>query len=878
MTDGRVLVTGGTGAFGVATTKWLTRAGHDVVVFARREPSTLPKGARFCQGDIGDADSVRRGMDGCDVVVHLAWTISGSVNHEEAEPVNIGGTQNVVRAMADTGCGRLVFASSVTAYGAHADHPQPWLEHEKLDPAYGLVYEWHKAQAEAMIAESGVEAVRVRPTVVVGRDAHNAPANVYRQLVVPDFGETAKIQMVHQDDVGRFFAHACDSAAVGAVNLAAHDALTWREVAQLAGRPALPTPPRMLVPAVRALSKVAAIARSAPELFDMFLHWPIADTSRLANEFGFQLAYSSAEAIADQGRNSASHIVVGMKEIRRPMRLDKSYPRDAAQADAAGGFVDVVSGDARGEFDTARADPNYPEWSCANLAEAFPGPMTPLSVELVRDALFTGADQVASLLPLDERTRENVRRRQISIFGHRFYQNVSVLREMASSVPGQTPEDFDHQINGQPYPAGYVRPRVTSRDALAYLKFAGTAGPRLTGIGRAVADVESRARDIIMSRDALREVSDERLRARIDMLWNECVQAWKVGLLCTFLVSGPSALLERRYGISAVGSGTSTAGLASSRLLRGVRDLATTARLHPHAMAVLSGTIDENSWAGLEARDPDFARQVQALLDESGHRGPGETELANPVYADAPWLLLRAVSGMSRANQERVSETARRNFGGRVLAKVTWATILRRERCRDAVMRLTHQLRIALREWGNRLVEKNELVEPADVFYLTRDELFSSPSGRLVTVSRRRTERDRLATIAMPLRFAQPVDLDGSLDMTSRAGQITGVPAAPGVAVGKVRVMSSPEEELEPGEVLVARVTDTGWTPFFGAAAAVVTDIGGSMSHASIVAREFGIPAVVGTENASQVLSSGQLVEVNGTTGNVTVISSMPSE
>ncbi len=85
--------------------------------------------------------------------------------------------------------------------------------------------------------------------------------------------------------------------------------------------------------------------------------------------------------------------------------------------------------------------------------------------------------------------------------------------------------------------------------------------------------------------------------------------------------------------------------------------------------------------------------------------------------------------------------------------------------------------------------------------------------------------------------------------------------------------MSSPDEDLEPGEVLVARVTDKGWTPFFGTAAAVVTDIGGSMSHASIVAREFGIPAVVGTENASQVLSDGQLVEVNGKTGRVTLIS-----
>ena len=96
--------------------------------------------------------SVRRGMDGCDVVVHLAaWTLSGSVTHEQAEPINIGGTPNVSAGHG----GHRLRATGVRLLGdggpgPHADHPQRWLEHEKLDPAYGLVYEWHKAQAEEM--------------------------------------------------------------------------------------------------------------------------------------------------------------------------------------------------------------------------------------------------------------------------------------------------------------------------------------------------------------------------------------------------------------------------------------------------------------------------------------------------------------------------------------------------------------------------------------------------------------------------------------------------------------------------------------------------------------------------------------------------------
>lgn len=866
--DGRVLVTGGTGAFGVATTKWLIRAGHDVVVFARHEPATLPTGARFVQGDIGDVDSVRRAMGGCTTVVHLAWALSGSITHEAAEPINLGGTRNVLTAMAETGCTRMVFASSVTAYGAHPDHPQRWREHEELDPAHGLVYEWHKAQAETMIVESGVEAVRVRPTVVVGRDAHNAPANVYRQLVIPSLGGRATIQMVHQDDVGRFFAHVCDTSAVGAVNLAADDELTWTEVARLARRPALPTPPRLLVPAVRALSRVASVARSAPELLDLFLHWPMADTTRLRRDFGFVPAYSSAEAIADQGRDATSYIVLGMKQFRRPTKLDRALPHTPAQGGIDGRSIEILPSEAVGEFDTPRADSRYPEWTCANLAEAFPGPMTPLSLELVRDALFTGADQVALLLPLDESIRDNVRRRQLAIFGHRLYQNVSVLREMASATPGQTPEDFDHQINGRPYPEGYVRPRMTVADVPRYVKFIATAGPRLAGIGKAVTAVERRADEV--SYTAAVDLADERLRAHIEMLWGDCVEGWKVGLLCTFLVGAPAAMLARRYGADALTG--SSGDLASSRLLGGVRELAAYGRHRPAVAAIIAARIDAGSWTTLQDADPDFARRIRVLLDAAGHRGPGETELANAVYADAPWLLLRAIAGVRESAPEMPVAERRDDFVGRRLTTLSWSMIARRERCRDAVMRLTHQLRGALREWGARLAADGTLSSPDDVFYLTHDELFAARTDRAALIARRRAERERLTRVDLPLRFTQPMKLVTATDGLGSPAVIVGMPAVAGTIVGRVRVMRSPDDDMEPGEVLVARATDTGWTPFFATAAAVVTDIGGAMSHAAIVAREFGIPAVVGTENASRVLADGQLVEVNGTTGVVTVL------
>lgn len=871
--NGRVLVTGGTGTLGVATTRWLTRAGHDVVVFSRHEPHSLPGRAQFMKGDISDFESVTKAMADCDTVVHLAWMLSGSVTHEEAEPINLGGTCNVLAAMSETGCSRLVFASSVTAYGAHPDHPNPWKEHEKLDPAYGLVYEWHKVRAEELIEKSGVESVRVRPTVVVGRDAHNAPANVYRQLVIPDLGGAARIQTVHQDDVGRFFAQACDSDALGAVNLAAPEQLTWSEIAKLAGRLPVHTPARSLMFAVRGAARLVPAAHSAPDLFDIWMNWPIADTTRLTEDFGFRLAYSSADAIADQGRNSASHIVLGMREFRKPTRLDRATLYRPAQGDNAGRSVAVLDAAQAGEFDTVEADPHYPEWTCANLAEAFPGPMTPLSLHLCRDALFLSADLVARLLPLNERIRENIRRRQLGIFGHRFYQNVSVLHEMAGSVPGMTPEDYDHQINGHPYPDGFQRPRLRPADLVAYAKFAVSAGPRLAGLDRAVYERESRAADLARGGDPLPTLSDEALGARIEILWDETLKAWQVGNLCTFLVSAPAALLERRYGSSAVATAhRDSESLSSSRLLTGVKDLAGLAAEHPAALRILEKGVAPGSWPEMQDADPDYAARVSVLINACGHRGPGETELANRVYADSPELLLAAIAGAVHAPPLPKKQHVPTDRVGGLLARVAWSAIARRERSRDATTKITHQLRLALREWGRRLTATGRLAEVDDVFYLTPEELFAAGGDNKPTIARRRAERDRLRAAVYPLRFTQPLAGTDEPSEESQGTAVSGIAAGPGVVKGRVRILRMPGDDLDAGEVLVASATDTGWTPFFGMAVAVVTDIGGMMSHAAIVAREFGIPAVVGTVNATSALRNGQLVQVDGTSGIVTVL------
>ena len=868
--SGRVLVTGGTGAAGAATVKWLRRMGADVVVLARRAPAVPVPDVTYVAADIQDAEGVSRAVAGCDAIAHFAWTVSAMQSAEVAEGIDIGGTTNLLRAMADHDCRRMVFASSITVYGGHADHPQPFTEDETPRPAASFHYERNKVRAEKMIAESGVEAVNVRPTVIVGRSAWSAPANIFRQPVVVTPGRDARMQLVHVDDVGRFCAQAALGGPTGTVNLNADDALTFIEMARIVGRPVVNSGARFS----RLLAGLIGKARnyeSVPDLIDLFMHYPLGDTRKLHEEFGFHCAYSSADAVADMTDWSSSKWTVGTRSVRKPVRLAEPavYPRDTSGSH--GSAVRIVPPEYAGEFDNVTGDPALPEWSAANLSEAFPGPMTPFSLGLATRILFSGANLLDSLFPLEPGLMRMVSTKQVGTIGHRLYNNMTVMKELAKAIPGQTPESFEHQMNGVPLPAGYRSPRVSAADALAGARAALKGGPQIAGLGHEVADMERRAEQLVAECPDLRTLSDDKLLARMELITDMVVRAWDINLMNTFVVSLPMNLIAQRYGDDvAMNVRAGTQNLRSAALLAGARELADIVAADDGLRRLIEDSPREVVLDKLRSGAPAFAAKFDRLVAECGHRGPGETELSNPVYADAPELLLRSVMGSIRTSHVAPAASLRTPLG-RALVRVAVAAIERRECGRDVCMRITHELRLVLREWGRRLAERDTLESADDVHYLSVNQIYYPPADSKDLVVRRRAERVRLAALDYPVHFSQPWTPDQRTEATD--GEVVeGLAASRGTARGRVRIMSQADDDFEPGEVLVAHVTDTGWTPFFGCAAAIVTNVGGPMSHAAIVAREFGVPAVVNTQTATHRLKNGQLVEVDGTAGTVRII------
>ncbi len=203
-------------------------------------------------------------------------------------------------------------------------------------------------------------------------------------------------------------------------------------------------------------------------------------------------------------------------------------------------------------------------------------------------------------------------------------------------------------------------------------------------------------------------------------------------------------------------------------------------------------------------------------------------------------------------------------------------------------------LRRMLQEVGRRLVASNALATPDDVFWLTLDELQEAtnaldggrqPENYHTAVAERHViwERERALTppAALPIKGgARFLGIDFSSVMPARIDQpegnvLKGIAASPGQVTAPARVIHGPEEfgQMRQGDLLVAKITTPAWTPLFALASGVVTDVGGPLSHSSIVAREYHIPAVLGTGVATERLHSEQRITVDGDTGTVTLSS-----
>ena len=310
-----------------------------------------------------------------------------------------------------------------------------------------------------------------------------------------------------------------------------------------------------------------------------------------------------------------------------------------------------------------------------------------------------------------------------------------------------------------------------------------------------------------------------------------------------------------------------------------------------------------------------FLEEFDAFRRRYGHRAPREAELATPRWREDTRFLFEVLRGFlaapslpsrlevdrdrdrAYAEVEQIVEQAFTLGLGRVFRAVLTlvrGNAKRREMLRNRVVDSLDMYRRYFLEVGRRLAARGDLATADDVFFLTvaevrewLDDVSTGKPFRYRVLVRRALHDMFAAQPDLPnifvLRGTEIIAEDRFLEEPTEAPsgeyrEIVGLPTSPGRVTGTARVIRDPSEasSLEPGDVLIVPYADVGWTPLFLNAGAVVMDLGGPLSHAAIVAREYGVPAVVNARGIVEIVETGQTVTVDGDRGVVFVRKDAP--
>ncbi len=561
----------------------------------------------------------------------------------------------------------------------------------------------------------------------------------------------------------------------------------------------------------------------------------------------------------------------------------------------------------------------------ANVGEVFPDPVAPLSFSYFQNEKGLGGSEMGfrnayyRIGAMSPEELPDDRCVFLGVTGGYAYLNATALRMLGHRAPGMTSDDIDASFFGDApgvpefvVKEGFDRPDLTEKIGQTFGWVLTTPDlPDVLGHERLMNNLRANRPDLAAMSDAeLVDYAIETADEHFEMLFTEHIF---VSFLATVPIGIITAVCE------AVGQPTATL-----KLLAGLGDVESAAP----SMAMwelgriaagsgsLSAMFDEGH-DGLAARlrssdDADAATFLAAFDDftfKYGCRGPNEWEMRSPTWETEPDLALAAIDRMRLSdegaapqlqNAERAAE--REALGaeiaamiegdpethGKFLAALNSAKVFMpgRERTKTNAIKLVHEMRMAMHEYGHRKAAEGTFPAHNAFGLLTREELRESTTdpGKFTEALVDRTKLiEEVAQLQEPFLFH-----GGRPDMSAyprrdaveivevAAGEVLqGVPGCPGVSRSIARVVTDSHDPsaLTPGDILVAPITDPSWTPLFVPASAVVVDVGAPLSHAIIVSRELGIPCVVSATDATKRIPDGALIEVDGDTGQVTIIS-----
>jgi phosphohistidine swiveling domain-containing protein len=544
------------------------------------------------------------------------------------------------------------------------------------------------------------------------------------------------------------------------------------------------------------------------------------------------------------------------------------------------------------------------EWSRANFKETLPELPSPLGLSFLE--LFMERHIVSPYRRLGCQIPEGVS--SVRTFQGRPYINMTLFYSLVAQLRGD-PSLLVEQMGGENVT------RVPEVHPLGWFAFARAGIVMMAEMRKAVhygpawfADMKAMAAEHRV--DRLRTVSGEDIVLRLDAIgqWLEeheltfgiaggvaqCLQALG-GLLPRWLGEDWRALLN--------GALQGQAAVISAQQIVRLAEIADMVRRDPKA----TSWFTSEGWNPVEFRcqlkGTEVLRAFDRYLEDYGHRGVGESDVMSPRFADRPELLLAVLRTQILAPtsatpadilqrqtvvRERALAEIRARFGWRFHRWAIFSWWYRRlcrffalrEASRHHLMYYSAAARSLLLRLGEWLVERGRLSSREDIFYVRIEEradiLAGASSDWRGVIQARRAERDRNLTISVPDTIRDWNDVvrgTGASSVVASEGIFHGIPISVGQAVGPVRFVRSMEDwsRVSRGDILVVSVIDPGMAPLFGVAAGLVAEMGGTLSHGAIIAREYGLPAVANVPGITTRLKEGDRISLDAERGEIIV-------
>ncbi|HEV8490331.1 MAG TPA: PEP/pyruvate-binding domain-containing protein [Candidatus Limnocylindrales bacterium] len=546
---------------------------------------------------------------------------------------------------------------------------------------------------------------------------------------------------------------------------------------------------------------------------------------------------------------------------------------------------------------------------CASVAQGYFEPITPMGQEPFRRI----GEALAAAFARGRRGGGPIRSPVVEAGGRLFVDVTPALRD-----------PLGREVMMRLTAVGEARSSVVLRRLALDPRFALRTGSRLGSVRRIVpllarSRIPLYALRLLLSPDKVRVryIREIERATRIDPPATATSSA-RLDAVEELMRSGPPFLFPRLLGLVVAGSLTY---LVAGRLLRGratEAELQTLTRGLPHnpttemdlalwalATDIRSDPASRSALLGRSAPElaaayrgstlpPRLQDGLAAFLTRYGFRSVGEIDLGVARWSEDPSHLLGAIANYLQLEEEthapdqqfergaREAEQMVATLLGRVRGPRRWMLRFLLGRVRalmgsrelpkyTLIRRLFTPIREILQPVGQELAASGRLASPDDIYFLTQAEARRAIDGadlRETVAMRRATHARELARRHLPrILLSDGTDAEIALIDVPK-GALRGSPASPGSVTATARVILSPHDaRLEPGEILVAPSTDPGWTPLFLTAGGLVMEMGGMMSHGAVVAREYGIPAVVGVAGATERIATGDKVTVDGSAG-----------